>query len=83
MRGRSEPAWDAGMAPQRKGRGTAWSSSCSRNVRTIRMCSFDARNRGSTRLSPKRQVNEREWDKWECGLLISLARVRAAYEGPR
>ena len=41
---------------------------CARATRTIRMCSFDARNRGSTR-PPFEEGNEQAWkDHWTCAV---------------
>ena len=39
----------------------------------VMTCSFDARTRGSTRLSPK-EVGKMAWKEWEGCLLISCAR---------
>ena len=69
--GRGEPAWDAGMAPQ-EGRGQP-GRPLARGTRTIRMCSFDARNRGSTRPPPK-EIDKKEWKNrggWPDDLLCS------------
>ena len=49
--GRLRPAFRAGMDPQERRRGQPGRPPA-RGTRTIGMCSFDARNRGSTRPSP-------------------------------
>jgi hypothetical protein len=71
--GRLIPSADAGGDPQRKGRGQPGRPPA-RGTRTIRMCSFDARIRGSTRPPPK-EIDKRDWENREGSLLISRARA--------
>jgi hypothetical protein len=49
------PAWDEGMAPQDKERGGQPGCPPARGTRTLRRYSFNARNRGSTRLPPPKR----------------------------
>jgi hypothetical protein len=52
-----------GEGHARKGKGGQPSCPPARGTRTIGMCSFDARNRGSTRPSSK-EVGTRAWKGW-------------------